>query len=180
MYLLSSSRGEPRATSSTPTRRFWKKSGSTYRMSHASRSPAQKGDGFTSGEIRRPHNDSRELVARTRDNSWTTREFDVPAEESGPLAPLDVIAEHVGDGTIYRLTPASQERITNRFPDTRMAGETFFSTQTQNDYERDHGPVWDQVMILLSGLSMDQVQELGGYRVYQAVGRTLFESATAN
>ena len=123
---------------------------------------------------------ARELVARTRDSSWTTREFDVPVEESGPLAPLDVIAEPVGDGTVYRLSTASQERVTRRFPDARLAGEAFFSTQTQADYERDHGRIWDQVIKLLSGLSVDQVRELGGYRVYETVDRTLYESAAAS
>src|SRR5947209_3149631 len=44
---------------------------------------------------------ARELGARTRDSSWTIHEFDLPPEESGPLAPLDVIAEPVTDGTVY-------------------------------------------------------------------------------
>jgi hypothetical protein len=43
---------------------------------------------------------ARELGIRTRDNSWTIQEYDLPAEESGPLAPLDVIAEPVADGTL--------------------------------------------------------------------------------
>jgi hypothetical protein len=123
---------------------------------------------------------ARELGARTRDNSWTIRELDIPEQESGPLAPLDVIAEPVADGTVYRLSTASQERIMRRFPNARLAGDVFFSTQTQKDYERDHGPVWDDVIGILSGLSADQVSELGGYRVYETVVRTLYESAVAS
>jgi hypothetical protein len=120
---------------------------------------------------------ARELGARTRDNSWEIHGFDLPAKELGPLAPLDVIAEPVAAGTVYRLSPTSQERILRKFPNVRLTGEAFFSTQTQRDHERDHGPVWDQVIMLLSGLSEDQVNELGGYRVYEVSWRTLYESA---
>ncbi len=127
---------------------------------------------------------ARELIRRTRDHSWTVREVDLPVEESGPLAPLDVIAEHVPDGTVYRLSTASQERIMRRFPNARLAaegeGEVFISTQTKQDDERENGPVWDQVIMLLSGLSTDQLNELGGYRVYETVVRTLYESAVAS
>jgi hypothetical protein len=122
---------------------------------------------------------ARELRVRTQDNSWATRELDLMAEESGPLAPLDVIAEPVTDGTAYRLSTASQERIMKRFPNARLAGVVVLSTQTLQDYERDGGPAWDQVIILLSGLTADQVDELGGYRVYETYRRTLYESTAA-
>ncbi len=119
----------------------------------------------------------RELAARTRDSAWTTGEFDVQAEASGPLAPLDVIAEPVGDGTVYRLSTASQERVTRRFPDARLAGETFVTSPKHPERKDCRGADWDEVITVLSGLSVQQVEELGGYRVYETVGRTLYESA---
>jgi hypothetical protein len=61
-----------------------------------------------------------------------------------------------------------------------LTGEVVLSHQAQQARERDRGPVWDQVIGLLSGLSLDQVNELGGYRVYETVVRTLYESATAS
>ncbi|MGP0067236.1 MAG: hypothetical protein ACLQGP_27035 [Isosphaeraceae bacterium] len=124
---------------------------------------------------------ARELGRRTRDSSWTVQECDLPEEESGPLAPLDVIAEPVAAGTLYRLSTASQERIMRRFPNARLAGEVILSHQAQRGYEQDRGPgpSWDRVIGLLSGLSLDQLNELGGYRVYEAVVRTLYESAAA-
>jgi hypothetical protein len=120
---------------------------------------------------------ARELGVRTRDSSWVVHEFDLPEEELGPLAPLDVIADPVTDGTVYLLSTASQERILRRFPNARLAGEVFFSHQEQQDHEREHGPIWDEVILRLSGLSKEQVNELGGYRVYEVVRRTLYESA---
>jgi hypothetical protein len=121
---------------------------------------------------------ARELGVRTRDHSWEVHELKVPRIQTGPLAPLEVIAQPVADGTAYRLASTSQERIMRRFPNAHLVGEVFFSTRTQQDYERERGPVWDRVIVALSGLSEAQVNELGGYRVYQpGEARTLFESA---
>jgi hypothetical protein len=125
---------------------------------------------------------ARELGARTGDTSWAVQECDLPAEDSGPLAPLDVIAEPVADGTRYRLSTASQERIMRRFPNARLTGEVILSHQAQQTRERHRspGPAWDRVIHLLSGLSVDLVDELGGYRVFETVMRTLYESAAAS
>ena len=122
------------------------------------------------------------MSRRTRDNSRTVQECDLREEESGPLAPLDVIAEPVAEGTLYRLSTASQERIMRRFPNARLAGEVILSHQAQQGYEQERGPgpSWDRVIGLLSGLSLNQLNELGGYRVYEAVVRTLYESAVAS
>jgi hypothetical protein len=69
-----------------------------------------------------------------------------------------------------------------RFPNVRMAGEVILSHQAQqaNEHDRGPGPVWDRVIHLLSGLSMDQVNELGGYRIFETIVRTLYESAALN
>src|SRR5437016_558755 len=83
----------------------------------------------------------RELSSRTRDTSWEVYEFDLPVEEVGPLAPLEIIAERTTDGTAFRLAPTSQERIVRRFPDARLAGEVFWGTQARQDYERGRGPI---------------------------------------
>ena len=103
----------------------------------------------------------------------------VPEEETGPLAPLDVIAEPVPDGTAYRLSTASSERIMKRFPNAPLSGEVILSHQAQQvqERERGRGAAWDRVVGLLSGLSPDQVNELGGYRVFETIVRTLYESA---
>src|SRR5437868_10393953 len=63
---------------------------------------------------------ARELAARTEDRAWTIRE-DLPVEDVGPLAPLDITADRTSDGTVFRLTPGSQQRIMRRFPNARLA-----------------------------------------------------------
>jgi hypothetical protein len=124
---------------------------------------------------------ARAMSERMEDSSWRVHELDFPEDESGPLAPLDVIAEPVAEGTRYRLSGASQERIMKRFPNARLAGEVILSHQAEQTYEREHGSeTWDRVISLLSGLSLDQVNELGGYRVIETIMRTLYESAAAS
>ncbi len=119
----------------------------------------------------------RELVSRTRDRSWELYEFEMPVEEVGPLVPLEIIAMPTGDGTEFRLTPSSQDRIMRRFPNAHLAGESFWGTAIREDYQKKQGPIWNQVAIRLASLSQQQFQELGGYRVVEAdSGTVLYDS----
>ena len=119
---------------------------------------------------------ARELRLRTRNRNWEVNEFERGQDEIGPLAPLDIIAFRHPEGETFRLTPASQERIMRRFPDARLSNEVFWSKETRNDYERQHGSIWNQTAIILMGLSERQVQQLGGYRVISPDGSVLHES----
>jgi|GEM_PF-1454687 hypothetical protein len=129
---------------------------------------------------------ARELRRRTDDRSWTIHEVDSPVEEHGPLAPLVIMAIESPEGTTFRVVAESQERVMRRFPNARLAGErffstarpadeVFFSTETRFDYERQHGPVWDQVAILLLGIPHDLIARLGGFRVVTPEGEILHE-----
>jgi hypothetical protein len=119
---------------------------------------------------------ARELRRRTDDRSWTIHEIDSPVEEHGPLAPLVIMAIESPDGTTFRVVAESQERVMRRFPDARLAGERFFSTDTRFDYERQFGPgFWDQVAILLLGIPHELIARLGGFRVVTPEGEILHE-----
>jgi hypothetical protein len=120
----------------------------------------------------------RELSTRTRDPSWEVYEFDQPQEEVGPLAPLDIVAEHTSDGTVFRLAPTSQERIMRSFPNAHLTGEVFWGTERQRTHEHDRGPIWDQVASTLTGLSAEQLETLGGYRIVEWVEKVLYEDRT--
>ncbi len=119
---------------------------------------------------------ARELRRRTDDRSWTIHEIDSPVEEHGPLDPLVIMAIVSPDGTTFRVVAESQERVMRRFPDARLAGERFFSTDTRFDYERQLGPgFWDQVAILLLGIPHELIARLGGFRVVTPEGEILHE-----
>jgi hypothetical protein len=124
---------------------------------------------------------ARELGARLRDRSWYVHELDEPWDEQrGPLAPLMVLSIPTSEGTEFRLEPASQERIMLHFPNARVVGQVAFPTQVRKDYERQHGPVWDQVIILLTGIPEEAVARLGGVRIVTPEGRVLHERVPAD
>ena len=128
---------------------------------------------------------ARELGGRLRDRSWYVHEFDLPDDEPldeqrGPLAPLTILSIPTSEGTEFRLEPASQERIMQHFPNARVVGQVTFPTQVPNDYEHRHGPVWDQVIILLSGIPEEAVARLGGVRIVTPEGRVLHERVPAD
>jgi hypothetical protein len=120
---------------------------------------------------------TRELSTRTRDRSWEVVEFDRVEEEVGPLAPLDIVAERIADGTVFRLTSTSQERIMRRFPNSQLGGEVFWGTETRRRVESVYGPIWDQVAKVLTGLSEVQWESLGGYRILELSEIVLYEGS---
>jgi hypothetical protein len=127
---------------------------------------------------------ARELGARLRDHSWHVHEFDVPDdgpvnEQRGPLAPLRILSIPTSEGTEFRLDAASQERIMLHFPNAPMVGQVTFPTKVQEDYERQQGPVWEQVILLLTGIPSEAVSRLGGIRIVTPEGQVLHERVPA-
>ena len=49
------------------------------------------------------------------------------------------------------------------------------SRMTCADYEREHGPIWNQVIILVTGISEDAIAHLGGIRIVEPNGKVLYE-----
>ena len=137
----------------------------------------------------RPHAErfARELGARLRDSSWFVDELELPREESGPLAPLTILSVPVKDGTVFRLEANSQERIMQHYPNARLLGEVVvrpggvtFPHEVREGVEREHGPVWDQVIIPLTGIPEEAIDRLGGIRIVTWSSEVLHERLPAN
>ncbi len=124
---------------------------------------------------------SRELAARLRDPSWEVHEFEVEEEERGPLAPLTIRSIPTSEGTAFRLEQKSLERLLQHFPNARLQGEAkvpqqvLFPAAVREDFERQHGPVWGQVIIILTGLPEEAISRLGGVRILDGEGHVLHE-----
>jgi hypothetical protein len=124
---------------------------------------------------------ARELGTRLRDRSWVVHEFELPGdrlpdESRGPLVPLTIFSIPTSEGTEFRLESASQERIRTHFPNAHLAGQVTFPHQIREDYERQHGPVWGQVIILLTGIPDEAIARLGGVRIVdEEDDRVLYE-----
>lgn len=125
---------------------------------------------------------ARELGGRLRDSSWAVHEFDTSDEERGPLAPLVIWALPTPQGTVFRLDPKSQARVMHHFPNAKLVGEypLLFPPPVRDDYERQHGPVWDQVGATLTGISDESIDRLGGVRIVSQNGDILHERIPTN
>ena len=118
---------------------------------------------------------ARVLGGRLRDPSWAVHEFDTPDEERGPLAPLVIWSIPTTEGSMFRLDPKSQARVMHHFPNARLGGEMLFPRQVRGDYERQHGPVWDEVTVTLTGIPDEMIDRLGGVRILSEDGEVLHE-----
>ena len=131
----------------------------------------------------KPHAErfARALGMRLHDPSWVVHEFDLPHEELGPLAPLTILSIPMNGGTVFRLEANSQARIMQHYPNARMRGEVvqpdgvMFPHDVREDFERQHGPVWDEVITVLTGISEEEVAGLGGIRIVTLNGEVLYE-----
>ncbi|MGH7170293.1 MAG: hypothetical protein ACRELG_08470 [Gemmataceae bacterium] len=119
---------------------------------------------------------ARELRMRTRDGSWQVFQFKSEEESCGPVAPLDIYQVRAAEGQsfMYYLAPASRERIVRAYPHTKLYPNLSISEKDLDNIKRQHGDNWwNQVCVLLTGLSDAQIRSLGGYRVilsYDEIG----------
>ncbi len=110
---------------------------------------------------------ARELRKVTKDKAWLVHEVAEDKVSEGPLGPVEIAIGRQGDGCAYRLQPTSLDLIKQRFPQARMVPSVFLGTDRQIDVqEQFQDAMWDQVATLLTGLTRSQLDELGGYRIY--------------
>jgi hypothetical protein len=122
------------------------------------------------------------LRRETRNPDWEVYELSPPRQLGGDVegdGPIDILVGRQSDGYTYGLHPNSFKRIRKRFPSVHPQPSIFMGRDTQTAYEVTHGASYDQIAVLLTGLSVDSLTELGGYRVVDPVtGLVLHESGT--
>jgi hypothetical protein len=110
---------------------------------------------------------ARELRKVTKDKAWLVREVAEDQVSEGPLGPVEIAVGCQRDGCAYRLQPTSLGLIKQKFPHARMVPSVFLGADTQTDMQvQFQDAMWDQVATLLTGLTPSQLDELGGYRIY--------------
>jgi hypothetical protein len=85
-----------------------------------------------------------------------------PIENGGPLQ-ISVSLE-VG-GSAYGLDPLSRRLVQKRFPDARGLPGVFFGYHKKEEFEELHKPLWPLAATLLTGLTLEQIGELGGIQL---------------
>jgi hypothetical protein len=70
------------------------------------------------------------------------------------------------DGCTYQLNPKSRAEVRRRFPGVRSVPSIFVGYETRSEFESIHGPMWKQIAMMLSGLTWEQIEEMGGVSMY--------------
>jgi hypothetical protein len=102
-------------------------------------------------------------------------------ERDGRSGPVEILVGRQGEGCTYGLHPNSLKLIRQRFPRVHPRPSVFIGRNGQTDIAAGVGTVYNQVAVILTGLSSTQLSELGGYRVVDPLtGLALYQSvATA-
>ena len=77
---------------------------------------------------------------------------------------IDVNMGLQGGGATFRLAPGAIDSIRCRYSGIEPPGSVYVSYETRHDFEREHGSFWGQLAAILTGLTEQQLQELGGAR----------------
>lgn len=76
------------------------------------------------------------------------------------------------DGGVYELDPLSRRLIERRFPGLEPPYQMFVGYPkrihhiTREEFERVQGSLWRQIALMITGLTDEQMEELGGFRIY--------------
>ena len=84
--------------------------------------------------------------------------------QDGRSGPVEILVGRQGDGATYSLHPNSLKLIRRRFPQVHPSPSVFIGSNSRTDIEASAG-IYDQVAIILTGLSSRLLDELGGFRV---------------
>lgn len=117
-----------------------------------------------------------ELKRRTRDNAWIVVEVDAPATE-GPMGPIIVQVGRRANGLVFGLHPLSRTTIQSAFPDAKaMTATVSVNFDTLQDFLTVHGSIENlarEVVPTLTGLTLEQLEELGYALIEDDTDRTL-------
>lgn len=90
----------------------------------------------------------------------------MPPTAPDPANQLVIVAGEQADGVTFQIHPVSRARIQKLFPNARTSRSLFVGSDTHTDYTDIHGPMWTQIVLLLTGLSHNQLSELGSTVIY--------------
>jgi hypothetical protein len=96
----------------------------------------------------------------------------MPRLKPAPLGErIDIAVGRQSDGGAYELEPLSRRLIDRRFPGLEPPGQVFVEYAKREDFERVHGPLWRHIALMLTGLTEEQLEELGGFRIFEPLAR---------
>src|SRR5262245_276200 len=85
--------------------------------------------------------------------------LDIPEDK------LNISIGFESNGAAYGLDPLSRDRVREKFPEARGLPLVVLSYDKEAECESLHGPHWPLVGTLLTGLTLEQINELGRLRI---------------
>ena len=94
---------------------------------------------------------------------------------------IEVYVVDQGNGAVFQLTYEARKILDERLPGwSRGPRGVFLEAERRWNFSLMRDPMWAQVVMLLTGLNEQQIQELGGFIFVTPVSRAvLFESHAA-
>jgi hypothetical protein len=89
--------------------------------------------------------------------------------------PLVIYIGRQGDGGVYNLGPWSKKRIEDAFPQARRVPFLHIGYYDMQDFEKLQGPFWPCFVELLTGLTLKQLDEMGGVILYEVPTETTWQ-----
>lgn len=91
--------------------------------------------------------------------------------------PLIIEVGQQGDGSVYELRPESVRRILQHVPQAAVASSLFIGTYRPEDRAQIQEARWREIVRLLTGLSEEQIHQMGEIMVFDPVaGQVLWRS----
>lgn len=70
------------------------------------------------------------------------------------------------DGYVFELWPTSRDWLEQHYPDQYRVTDLFIGFDKQQDLRQIPESVWDHISQLLTGLSLEKVNQIGGFTIY--------------
>lgn len=118
-----------------------------------------------------------ELIKETRDKDWYIHELNSAEQEqvtTGPLGPISIYVGLQSDGRAFALHPQSREVIRKKYPQAARVDSVFVGLTRAADWAttgHSEDTLYEQIALMLTGLSAEQLAEFGGFRIYDPRGK---------
>jgi len=104
---------------------------------------------------------------------WEVVEVPDDAITVGAYGPIELLLTRRSDGTGFWLDDLCQSLVRKRFPETNMLRLILLGRYSDDERPPELTVFWDQLVMMLTGLTESQIDELEGYRVIDTNNKTI-------
>jgi hypothetical protein len=97
----------------------------------------------------------------------------------GPLGPIEIGMSRLSTGIVYGLNATNQTLIHQMFPKARIFPNLHITTTVEGDIAKSQERIWDSVALILTGLTPQQIEQLGGYQIVDRNEERVLRTAPA-